>query len=306
MSGGAALAVLALAGFSCYAFFRWQPYGFLGLFFFAVLAPTTSFVPLLNEVGAERRVYLALAALLVLAVVGGYGLVRRWGVVAIGGGGALVAGVCLLLAYATVERNRDYRSEQAIWHTVVAARPDNPRGHNNLGKAQYEAGELDSARVHYRQAVALKPFYPEAWGNLGLVLYHLGDRDGAIRAYERAVAQDFRLAATWYNLGLALHQQGDLQRAVQAYGRAVEFKPDDVEVWYNMGMAQQQAGDWQQTSESFAEVNRIAPDMADGWLETGRALQRLGETERAAEAFARVLALRPDDPVARAALRDLR
>ena len=69
----------------------------------------------------------------------------------------------LLLGNSTIERNRDYRSQLAIWRTVVKARPDNPRGHNNLGKAYYEVNALDSARVHFRAAVALKPHYPDAW-----------------------------------------------------------------------------------------------------------------------------------------------
>src|SRR4029077_5280746 len=42
--------------------------GFLGAWFFLTLAPTSSFVPIATEVGAERRMYVPLMALAVLAV----------------------------------------------------------------------------------------------------------------------------------------------------------------------------------------------------------------------------------------------
>ncbi|HEY2905658.1 MAG TPA: hypothetical protein VGJ29_07135, partial [Vicinamibacterales bacterium] len=44
--------------------------GFLGAWFFITLAPASSFVPIVTEVGAERRMYLPLAAVVVLAVIG--------------------------------------------------------------------------------------------------------------------------------------------------------------------------------------------------------------------------------------------
>jgi hypothetical protein len=45
--------------------------GFLGAWFFVTLAPTSSLVPIATEVGAERRMYLPLIAVVVLVVVGG-------------------------------------------------------------------------------------------------------------------------------------------------------------------------------------------------------------------------------------------
>ena len=49
---------------------RWPTLGFLGVWFFVTLAPTSSIVPIATEVGAERRMYLPLLAVVALAVVG--------------------------------------------------------------------------------------------------------------------------------------------------------------------------------------------------------------------------------------------
>ena len=45
---------------------RWGWVAFLGTLFFFLLAPSSSFVPIATEIAAERRIYLALAAVIVL------------------------------------------------------------------------------------------------------------------------------------------------------------------------------------------------------------------------------------------------
>jgi protein O-mannosyl-transferase len=65
-----AAAVCALMLVTLVAMFRWPSLGFAGCWFFLTLAPTSSVVPIATEVGAERRMYLPLVALIALAVVG--------------------------------------------------------------------------------------------------------------------------------------------------------------------------------------------------------------------------------------------
>jgi hypothetical protein len=76
-----ALFLVALLAATIAALRRSPPIGFLGAWFFMTLAPTSSIMPIATEVGAERRMYLPLIALVVLGVVGGYlcwGLAERW------------------------------------------------------------------------------------------------------------------------------------------------------------------------------------------------------------------------------------
>jgi hypothetical protein len=65
-----ALATAASAACATIALMRWPKVGFFGAWFFITLAPASSVVPIATEVGAERRMYLPLAGLVVLAVVG--------------------------------------------------------------------------------------------------------------------------------------------------------------------------------------------------------------------------------------------
>ena len=54
--------VVALGLLTLVALWRWPMLGFLGAWVFITLSPTSSFVPIATEVGAERRMYLPMAA----------------------------------------------------------------------------------------------------------------------------------------------------------------------------------------------------------------------------------------------------
>src|SRR5262249_15010774 len=49
---------------------RWGWLGFIGAWFLMILAPSSSIVPIATEMAAERRIYLPLAAVVVLMLIG--------------------------------------------------------------------------------------------------------------------------------------------------------------------------------------------------------------------------------------------
>ena len=72
--------VLLIGGLFAASVFAWRRYpwlGFLGLAFFAVLAPTSSIVPFAHA-SFEHRMYLPLAAIVLIAVVSVHYVLERW------------------------------------------------------------------------------------------------------------------------------------------------------------------------------------------------------------------------------------
>jgi protein O-mannosyl-transferase len=68
--------VVTLLILSAVAVGRRRPIGLSGAWFFLILAPTSSVLPITTEVAAEHRLYLPVAAVIVLAVIGVYELCR--------------------------------------------------------------------------------------------------------------------------------------------------------------------------------------------------------------------------------------
>ncbi|MDH3319168.1 MAG: tetratricopeptide repeat protein, partial [Betaproteobacteria bacterium] len=79
---------------------------------------------------------------------------------------ALAAALALVLALGTVLRNRDYRSEVALWTETVRQSPGKARAFNNLGFALQQAGRTEEARAAYERALALDPQHVPARVNL--------------------------------------------------------------------------------------------------------------------------------------------
>ncbi len=156
----AGLAVIAAIAVGC-ALLRVQPwYALALLWFFLHLAPTNSLLPRLDAVN-DRQLYLASIGPLALAGLA-LSLMPRGRV-------ALAAALALVLAVGTVLRNRDYRSEVALWTETARLSPGKARAFNNLGFALQQAGRPEEARAAYERALALDPEHVPARINLQLL-----------------------------------------------------------------------------------------------------------------------------------------
>jgi cytochrome c-type biogenesis protein CcmH/NrfG len=192
--------VLLLLGATLWVFHRRPWVGFLGAWCFLILAPTSSVLPIVTEVAAERRMYLPLGALMLLAVVGIRTLLRRLVPHAAPQRAVAIALVVLVggtLSAATVRRHRDYRTERAMLEDILAKRPNNARAHYNLGIVLAEQGGFAEATAHFLEALRIVPDYAEAR----------------------------------YNVGVALARQGRHQEATAQYAEALRLRPDLLAVY---------------------------------------------------------------------------
>jgi len=205
--------------------------GFLGAWFFLILAPTSSFLPIVGEAASERRMYLPTAAVVTLTVIGAFALGKRLLNKQQGVALGCVAGgfVVVLFTFLTIQRNRDYDSAMTIWQDTVEKRPNNPRAHNGLGLALMQTGKVQEAIGQYEQALRLKPNSFEADTDLGIALLHAGQVQEAIAHYERALCIKPDYARAYYNWGVALEQAGQVQEAIQHYEQTLRIQPDFVQ-----------------------------------------------------------------------------
>jgi tetratricopeptide (TPR) repeat protein len=74
----------------------------------------------------------------------------------------------------------------ARYEAMLAQRPDNELARFSLGKACYDAGDFERAKVELEQALARKPDWMVVQILLGKCELALGQRDKARAAFERA------------------------------------------------------------------------------------------------------------------------
>ncbi len=247
-----ALIVFALLVGTAVSLWRWPVIGFIGAWFFAMLAPT-SLVPGTTQMIVEHRMYLSLAAVIVLEAIVLYSVWGRKGLL-----------VLLMLAVGmgvlTHRRNEDYASELAIWSDTVAKRPSNALAYNNLGFSLQRSGRNDEALARYQQALQLRPDYVEAHNNIGAACFLAGRFSESIVHYEAALRLSPDNVETHNGLGTALFRAGQQQDAIAHYERALRLKPDYAEAHNNLGNVLLLTGHASEAIGHYEEAVRLKPD----------------------------------------------
>jgi tetratricopeptide (TPR) repeat protein len=176
--------VLALVMATLILIAKRSAFGFIGAWFFAILAPSSSIVPLAKQTIAEHRMYLPLAAVIVLVVLTVHVVCGR----------ARWAAILVVPLFAlTLLRNGEYLNGITIWSGSLAHYPDNPRARINLGNAYVNSGQPKLGEAQFILALRLDPSLPEVHNNLGVVEAGLGQTDAARAEYREAL----RLAPGW-------------------------------------------------------------------------------------------------------------
>jgi protein O-mannosyl-transferase len=292
------LFILGLASATVWALAKRPAAGFLGIAFFAILAPSSSVVPVVGETMADYRMYLPSISVVILVVLGIYRLPRR-----------VAFPLCLILAAvlfgATLERNEVYRSYESVWRDTVARRADNERAHNNLGIAFLnDAGRLDDAIAEFRESLRLNGEYVEARNNLGFALEMAPGRlNDAVAQFEEVIRQKPDYADAHYNLGNTLDSLGRTTEAIAQYREALRLRPDFVAAHCNLGLSLSTLGRAQDAIAEYNQALRIKPDDANVLYDLAFELMRIpGRTDEAVVLLRRVLKLQPANAAAREAL----
>jgi tetratricopeptide (TPR) repeat protein len=325
------IVVIGLLMATALTWFRWPALAFLATWFWITLAPSSSILPIATEVGAERRMYLPLAAVIVLATLGVDALLRRTAEAARhrAVGGATLAIVCSVFVWLTFTRNREYRSELGIWQTVLDRRPngrahynvaialsgqqrideaiahlkmafdDEPRAHYALGFEYEKMGRLEDAVHEYQNFLNRRPDdqqAPEAHIRLGAVLSGLERFDEAVKTLERAVWMRPRSADARFELANALMGNQQYEEAATQYGEHLRLAPGHAAALENLGLAliaQQREAD---AVEPLKQAVALQPREGRTRLILANALAATGQLDEAIAQYREGITLVPNSP----------
>lgn len=318
------LVLLLLAG-TMYALWRKPWLGFLGAWFFVILSPTSSFIPIKDPI-YEHRMYLPLAAVIVATLAGVWWglqwLTNRyredWTTGESPRIGSMTALVCVLpaaaLGYLTHERNKVYFTPLAVWYDSAENYPENARAHNNLGKHLLDSHEklvnknkklaqarLDEAIQHLREATRLDPSFMRAHYNLGNGLRSNKQFDEAIKSYEETIRRAPHYIEAQIMLGNALTDKGDLPGAEAAFRKAIKLKdsPRRIEPYliarsyFNLGNTLFRLKQFKEARGDYYNALKYNGKHFKSWHGIGMTSEKLGEMQEAVKGYREALKLNP-------------
>jgi tetratricopeptide (TPR) repeat protein len=285
-----ATVLLGLFAATLWALRRRPALGFFGAWFFLILAPSSSVIPLVGQTIAEHRMYLPLLAIIVLTFVSIHVFLGRKALVMF----AVVAAA--VLTSTTVLRNEDYATTIRICEDTVRKRPGNARAMALLADYYHRAGNLTQARQWLERSLDIEPGVGAVLNNLGNVWQELGDPAKAISCFKQAVALRPHDLNALNNLGTALVMAGRASEGIDQLEAAVRLAPTSTETLANLANALAQTGRLPEAAAKFDALVRLQPHDAETRARFGALLFTLGQKEEAIEQLQTAVQLQPQDP----------
>lgn len=252
---GAIVGLIGLVGLAIAAWiyrekFRLAAYGYF--LFLLLLAPTSSILPIKDTV-ADRRLYLPMVGLLLIAM----DLASRLKIER-----KVLAAVCALIAIAataaTYARAEVWSDPVTLWEDTAKKSPDKWRVHFQLGLAYY-----------------LQQRY-----------------DLAVPAFERAASLGKPDHELLIDLGLAYDGQHQFAKALETLNQAAALEPT-AHVYSQIGKVYAEQNRWKEAMAAFDEAERIDPNFPATYAYKGLVHIATGDPRGAIPLFQKALSIDP-------------
>lgn len=320
--------IVALLAVTVFALWKLPRLGFIGLAFFVILAPTSSFMPI-RDLAFEHRMYLPLASVATIVVLAVYELCKRTlklPTPRVALPAALLTFVVLALALLTSQRNKVYQDPASMWKDVTISAPHSSRAFYNLGKELTNRGfidnlpkykhllvydvkkveiasavvehpklneDLEQAIVAFRQSIKLAPNDPSAYFNIGGIYDRTGHPAEAIEAYRGELNINPKHPNARLNLAHLLAAQGQAEEAIREYRTAIKMFPQDPRCYSGLAKLLTQRDSLSEAEELFKTALAIDPDHKSSQLGIANLYWKQGEQ---AKAIAQLRTLRRKHP----------
>jgi Flp pilus assembly protein TadD len=263
------------------------------LFWFVALAPTSSFVPVM-DLAVEHRVYLASLGPFLAAAVAFDVLVHRW--LPLRAPWAATATAVLVLAglgSALRARAETWSSAEALWREADAASPGSERIVTNLAIALRRKGDLAGAEATFRRAwpVVRKPEGVALVAqNHGALLIDTGRPAEALVVLDRGIAAVAGDPVLWVNRAVALGMLGRYAESLADARRAAQIGPDNPATRNTLGIALCAVGEWRAGQSEFQVAEALDPGNPIYPVTAAIALGMVGRREEACATYRRARA----------------
>lgn len=307
MPGLAVIALLA-ASLACWRTRPW--WGWLGALFFLLLAPTSSILPIVTELVAERRIYLPMLAVLVPVLFAVDGL-RRMASPRTAKLGPVLAGAAIVaLALSTRVRIGAYADETAFWADAFAKLDPGSRTAQAAGILTNQAAVLKrQGRSAESDALLDTAMLCEDMSEATVVQHALsllprGQHEQAV-ANMREVVRRGGSINTFAVLGICLasaHTAAGagpddprLAEADACLRRAIAGGVAGAREWLWLGNVSLAAGNLAEAEKAFAACGQLRPDATEPRLGLAEILVRRGHVADGRQLATEVLAGSPGD-----------
>lgn len=287
-----------LFALSCYCLWKHPKAGLAMMGVFLILGPTSSILPMVTEVAADRRLSLISILLLTLGVVLMYRIllgIKLYQPIATGITLAIVLLTGTVYSAMTARLSVYYANTVNLWSYTIDTARQPQAAWEQLGSAYERQNQLAPAWQCYRTALSLEPGYNIARLNLGLVMAKLGQNQEAIRLFEIESQNPYHGSLALLYMGAIHKSEGKYDKALDCFQRAYKREPQNIDIALNLARTYNLHNQFNEARMVLESLSNQYPDEPVVLQDLGYTYSNLGLLEEAQGQYEHYLLTHPDD-----------
>jgi tetratricopeptide (TPR) repeat protein len=267
-------AIFGLIGLLALAALAWKyrrsfPLAGYGYFLFLVLlAPTSSILPIKDPI-ADRRMYLPVLGLILIAI----DFLRRLKVER----KVLATGAAALIVAATVAthaRAEVWSDPILLWQDTALKSPNKVRAHFQLAFAYFDQGRYDLAVAEFEKTASREPPTTDLLVDWGLAYDGLNQPEKALEKFRQAAAIE-PTAHVYTQIGYILAKRAAWKEAMEAFDTAQKLDPNFAITYMYKGQVRLATEEPAAAVAEFQHALALDPTLAVARQGLGMAQQKL-------------------------------
>ncbi|MCC7414770.1 MAG: tetratricopeptide repeat protein [Epsilonproteobacteria bacterium] len=201
------------------------------------------------------------------------------------------------LGFATMQRNRVWRSGLEFWGNILENAPGKARVQNNYGvELLQQCARPHDSIAYFSKAIALDPQYYDPYNNLAVAYLHTQQPGLALQTLQAGLKINPNHPEGYNNLASFLLQQGEYAQAESALFTALQLRPYYGKAHYNLGRLYCEQGNYELAWNHFRDAC-MKCDLDDdmGFSAFAKLSLILHKYDDAIFGYTKTLALLPND-----------
>jgi tetratricopeptide (TPR) repeat protein len=267
--------------------------------FFILLAPTSSLIPLWDMM-VEYRLYLPILSygiLLWLLLDSSYRLLKNKLDLKNRDLIILIPMILILSLYGIFhhQRLKKFESGTALWEDAIQKSPQKARVYLNYGVMLYKEGRLEESLKTLQTALLKYPsHHPLVYYNLGVVYSDLGQYEKAIKSFMNFLEKNRSDSKVYYEIGNVYLRMGDLEKAESYFKKSLEFDPNWGPPYGGMGDILSRKGMIREAIDLYKKAIKYYPDSAPLYIRMGEAYIKIGQEKKALLEIEKAIKIDPE------------
>ena len=188
----------------------------------------------------------------------------------------------------------DLENAKLLYKEILEANPAYYPALGNLAILEREFENYNVSKKLLKQTLQINPNYAGAHVCLGSLYQELGELQKAVNHYQQVIKINPNYADAHNNLGSLYQELGELQKAINHYQQAIKINSNHSNSYYNLANSYRKLGELQKAVNHYQQAIKINPNYADAHNNLGSLYQELGELQKAINHYQQAIKINPN------------